>query len=716
MQAGGWPPPRGAGTAASINTMTHADGACVHAPVDPAIEVAARKRDALAISSPIALVANNHRHLLTRLGWAAARTLVFDGDPVAALAGHVAESAAPLYIVATAADIDDHLLFAALGVYQDFVDGPHPFAAAPRIGLIIGRDDAVLERNLRKLIATDTEPTTHAEFALFTPNSPDHRIATLVLSSGPPPGIEAVQCSLRRDALEAAYARPIAAAAIATHGFDGCADGGDGTVLCGLHRDRQLSQPGTPGYLACGHGVACPRGPRPLQLSGFGAKMLMVAACNGLRTSDSVLNNDFNLALAFAEGPGEGYASTVFSAQGNVYAATAFLAAIASGYDLCAATLLANLLIARGGLERTAYLPIGRLDATPAPRAPTIVDVRGTNAASIAIVAVMHCVELRIDTPVWLDLYRRQRLGLRTGRPADGSVFWCTRIVHAGSRDEPYLEMFVFSFPQPLAGLAIEIWDMASASDEIVAATRGLARWLELGRLNDPELADIWDAAAVQFEQCRRDLFHLLRSGAYTVIEWPVLLRLMKNLHDNRQLVRHAVAAEIVGKLSNIFWLSNVLAADYRIAGHADDICAACAGRAIRKSLVNIASAERRAIIVCARCGIVSDLRKDGPFRSVRFAAPLVAGRGEELHAELQIRFAPDMLPAELDVQVRLSTLGQLTGEPIEQTLMTSEAGSARYRLVFALPPELRPHRFFIKAFVSTANDFAFCSHVFFAT
>ncbi len=68
MQAGGWPPPRGAGTAASINTMTHADGACVHAPVDPAIEVAARKRDALAISSPIALVANNHRHLLTRLG------------------------------------------------------------------------------------------------------------------------------------------------------------------------------------------------------------------------------------------------------------------------------------------------------------------------------------------------------------------------------------------------------------------------------------------------------------------------------------------------------------------------------------------------------------------------------------------------------------------------------------------------------------------------
>lgn len=679
------------------------------------IDEGLRGREAPISASPaFALVASDHLPLLNRVAWPPARIVIADGDPVSAMAAHVATSDQPLLAVATAAEVDDRLLFAMLDIYQSFAESDRPFAEAPRAGLIIGRDLGVLERNLGKAMNPPPARADRTELVLFTPNRPEHRVATLALPYGRQPGFEIAEVALRLEALEAAYARPVAAAAIATHGFDSCADGGDGAVLCGLRRDRDQPPPGAPGYLACGHGVACPRGPRPLRLSGFGANILMVAACNGLRARDSVLTNDFNLALEFAEGPGEGYASTVFGAQGNLYAATAFLAALASGHDLCSATLLANMLLSRGGLERTAYLPVGQLGSTPSAQAPTIIDLRGSESRSVRIESPAHCIELRLDGPIWLDLHKQGRLGLSAEQSTPGPVFWFARMVQAGPEQRPYLELFLFGFPHPLDGLTIEAWDLNPFLDEAAAGRQGLARWLELGRLNDPELNDAWEAASNQLDHIRRELIGCVRAAAYSVTDRSVSDRLLTNLRETVLLVRKSVSDEIVGKLSNTFWLSNVLAEEYRLADHADSRCAACGGIAIQKSLLNIASSERRTIIVCARCGIVSDLRAGGPFRAVQFNAPLVGFRGEQLRTELEIRLEKDVCLSELDVQVRLSTLGQLTGEPIEQIALSAKNGVARYRLDFALPPALRPHRFFIKAFVSTAHDFAFGSHVFF--
>jgi hypothetical protein len=63
---------------------------------------------------------------------------------------------------------------------------------------------------------------------------------------------------------------------------------------------------------------------------------------------------------------------------------------------------------------------------------------------------------------------------------------------------------------------------------------------------------------------------------------------------------------------------------------------------------------------------------------------------------------------------VRLSTLGQLTGEPA--SIERVGAGPLRYdfALSFPVPGDLRPHRFFIKALAAAEHDLAFASRVFF--
>jgi hypothetical protein len=614
-------------------------------------------------------------------------------------------------VVATEKEIGDEVIFSILDGFARALDDDVPWSQVPRFTIVTARDLSSLSWMVAKLVVAAAYPLeTRIRLRHYAPDRGYSNVSqryevnmNAVVSQQPLSGSRLLD----------SYKEPVNVMAFRTHGAESCADGGDGTVLCGLGLNGANFDALAEGVLACGRGLACPRGPHPIPLAQMATDVLMLGTCNGLRLGHSRTQPQFNFALSFTDGPGIAYVSSVFTSIGGDVSSIAFLAAMAMGQTLGEATALINGLIHHTGLERTSYLAIG--DTEYRPRAPVSLELQREVSTFPALInfGSAHFVMLRITDTALIERARLGLLVFRVGDDANCDAFGFHRLERDGT--ETYvLTLFLFCFPQPLGRLRIEVLDpeiiRAAARDTLGYLEGWITLWRVVG-LAETDF-DAYRELCAAYENTR-DM--LSRSLALLSLDGSTASRIEREVKVAKELISAAsegVLEHVAPQLEGSFWLPNLHTTQYRFDRSEFIICPHCELRAFRRTMRHGLINAARTVVVCPRCGVCADIADNSPIDMVWIEAPQLVAAGDVLRLNVLVRLIRE---ATLTVVPRLSTHREpVPGPNPESASGVAVTGTARYPFDFQIPPTLSPHRHYVKVLIATTEGLAFACRPFF--
>jgi hypothetical protein len=452
----------------------------------------------------------------------------------------------------------------------------------------------------------------------------------------------------------------------------------------------------------------------------------MLESCNGLRLADSVLRSSFNLGLSFLDGEGVGYVSSLLCSQGGAMAAVALAAAMASGRTLGEAAALINaLLYCRRG-EYPGYLAIGQPDfrvTEPPGDAAVPVISQITDAVALDFGSA-YLGEILVRDGAAVELASYGSLGLRLSPASPGEqIYWFARperrqegIPAASSQ----VRLFLFRFPEALGRVRLALVNRQEAEDSARRSLAHLRRWLDffaLAGLNK-ESPEVFHHLQEMQTQVHTALARMMVKMSNDASAWERLQECRALVDRTVTLARDEAVDWLAAKLLQPFWPTNLYTPAYLSQGLRDSLCPNCQGPAITKGLKHPLSGDGRQVTVCPRCGIVSDLPADGPFTSLVLAAPGQVGRGQPLEVEVLVETSRPGEGTAVLVCPRISAVGlcQAVPAPPHYEFTPTAPGREDMRFRFVIPPDLPPHRYFLKAVAASASDLAFASRVLFVT
>lgn len=607
--------------------------------------------------------------------------------------------------VALAADIGDPELFAPLDALAEALDRETPWRRLPNETLVTGRDLAALSWMTAKIVVAHEHPAAATPRLRHYAPGDDGSLVTEVAVDGAP-----ARDVLAVEPLLASYRRRAEVMAFRTHGSESCAKGGAGTVLCGLELGEAPTAPAASGALACAHGHACPRGPHPVALKHFATDVLMLGTCNGLRLADSLNDPRFNFALSFVEGDGLAYVSSVFSSSGGDAASVAFLAAMADGATVGAATTLINALIHHAGLERPAYAALGdpshRVGARALP-APVVLDALPARCR----LGTAHTAELRLRDPALVAAARTGSVSFAT---EGAGVLGFHRVEAADDGDTLVLRLL--AFPEPLGTVRVAAVDRTALRGRARRALGSLDRWLELWRLAGLDRDD--PAGFADLRAGEEDVRGVVARGlAQAGLDGTGVTALGRRVDIAEALAEAAGEAAVdalVPQLQGSFWLPNLYAPEQRLERGEPVPCPSCGLSALRREMSHAVTEATRIVVVCPRCGIGWDVAADAAVEAISVELTESATVGGTLAVDVVVRLRG---PARVDIHPRLSTAGfpVPAPEPASAPVTADAAGTVRAAFLFALPVDLPPHRHYVKVLVADGDGLAFASRPFFA-
>lgn len=653
----------------------------------------------LSVPGPLAVVA-------AFLAASTNRRLVVD-DQLKSLAGTSA-------VVCALADATDRLLARILSepVPATGPDGD----GAP--SLIVARDVPATSRLVARIVRAHhrTARSRSVSIRHFSPDDAGTDFAQLTLTDGVP--------SAQRDRFTGAvlpevYRLPADVTVVRTHGSEACANGSDGVVLCGRQQDG-VSDGSAPGGLSCGFGRGCARGPVQVPLSTLRSDVVMLGTCNGLRLHDSLNQPSFSFALSALDGETVTYVSSMMTSSGGDLASIAFPAALASGYSVGAATSFANAVLQWSGVERSAYICLG--DSTLSVRRPV---VRGSAAPildrfpTVVQFGPSHIAECRVRDPKLVAALMRRDVILvarGVGREEPIFAFPCPG---TGSNPPDELRVVVFGFPHAPGEVEMTLVEGGRLKSAAIESLHALGRWaalwraIELDRM-EPELyRELRDGEDQALDAIASSLA-VLRMGSGIAVK-----RLESQLHFSKALVktaRSSAVENLVPRLGGSFWLSNVFAPEQVVKAIQKVRCPACGGDGVMRQVEHaITGAEAaRSIGVCARCGIFSDLSDNDKVSSISIQAPDSVCAGATFAIEVVVEMSDE---AYVEVHPRLCAHGHAVPAPVPAEWSGElSSGSTIGRFEFALPPDVLPHRHYVKVIVSTDREVGFACRPIFVT
>ena len=242
-----------------------------------------------------------------------------------------AEGGRPCIVVALREHITDGLLMGFIDILLAALASEAPWGRMPRCTLLTGDGIAALSWVVAKAIAASRPRRNGDSQRRFVHFATDGGAITARELRIDAEGCRTIaERLLDHTTLRQEVAEPSAAAVFQTHGVDPCAQGGDGTVLCGLRWDGvPTASTQTASWRA--RADTCVRVRRFRCRSAAPRERLLPTSCNALRLADSAVDPHFSLGLAFLDLPGLGYVSSITSAFGHQFASQCFLAALASG-------------------------------------------------------------------------------------------------------------------------------------------------------------------------------------------------------------------------------------------------------------------------------------------------------------------------------------------------------------------------------------------------
>ncbi|HEX2095057.1 MAG TPA: hypothetical protein VHG28_21840 [Longimicrobiaceae bacterium] len=633
--------------------------------------------------------------------------------PVGEVADQVQRGAdGPVVIAGLPEEFGDQLLFGRLAVLRDQLASRVPWSRLPVTTLLCGRDVAALSWLVAKLVAArGREPAERdRRFLHCSPNRAGSMAA--VVDTRDETGSVLTARQFTPDEFVEQILQPHDLLAIPTHGFEACADGGAGTVLCGLRAGAASDPWERPGVLACGRGLPCPRGPRPVPLARFRSLALMVGSCNGLRLADSALDPDFNLGLSFVDGGGAAYVSSLFCNVGSDVCTDLFSAAMASGRTLGETVLLANTFLAAAGMEHPAFWTIGdplfRLVRVPAATAP---GMEGAAENVQTDFGDCHLAELLLRG----EAARLAQAGrFAVAATADGQecpVRWFHR---AEEQDgEALVRLYFFQFPRPLGRICWSVVDRPGVEARCRTALDGLEGWLEFFALagQDTEAAELRGTIG----EIRPLLLASLNRGAYDATALWRLLQQTDLLERLAATAQEQALGWLSTELMKSFWLTNLYMGRYRTEEIGRATCQNCGAAAIRRVLRNPLTEARRHSVVCPRCGIVLDTSPGGTVESLAITAPTLFPRERRVEAEVVLETRPSEpggTPIVVCLRLSANSWCDKLPEPAFVEADAAEPARTPLRFSFSLPADLPPHRYFLKTVVATPHELAFASRV----
>jgi hypothetical protein len=647
----------------------------------------------------------------------------------------ICTSAEPLLIVALREELTDSLLLSLLDRFQAGLDSRLPWESLPRATLLTARDIASLSWLVAKIIRSRRYLRPEVTSYRMGHYAPAGDLTVVRERESRATDDAAKRLRIKRQTLNpsefaAALSKPADAFIFNVHGFDACARGGGGLVLCGLQSGGAQAQAGLGGLLGCGSGHACPRGPHPLPLNQLPSSILMLGTCNGLRLGDSVLAPNFNLGLNFLCGRGIAYVSSVFASLGSNVSSLAFAAALASGCAVGEATALVNGLLYCAGIERTVYVAVGMPDESlgAAPAASHWRRHRSLPEQPASYesehIADNFCEFLLYDACA-VSLAARGQMGMKISSSLPGdNILWFQRLESHAEADQTAcpatVRIFVFRFPDSLGQLSFSIINRAELSDTVNRAFDGLRRWLEMGRLAGVERDEMISYQAL--EEGRRDVRQALTASlARLSFDGSMAEQVEQQiniLHSLMTAARELFLEHILPELPGPFWPTNILTAQYLFDSSRATTCHNCGGCVIRKTLRHVLHREGRVVDVCPRCGIVSDLLEGGQIEVLTIDAPEIVRAGQSLEVQVCVRTAlPGVAPAFI-VYPCISKSGPWSRQsPPSPTPSAGEINPAlndTVRFSFQLPPDHLPHHYYIKVLAVSSHELAFASRVFF--
>jgi hypothetical protein len=613
----------------------------------------------------------------------------------------------PLILAGLPDDFPDQCLFSNLERFRLAIDQNLLFSSLPVFTLLCARNVEALSWVAAKWILEETarhQQESQKHFALFVPAAEGSIYQSLTLKKGQTHA-ERETYSAQHFASKAVESTDLLA--VATHGFEACADGGGGVVLCGLNSILPTLKDGLPGVLACARGYDCPRGPQPIPLEKFQTRTLMVASCNGLRLADSVLQSHFNLGLSFVDGSGVSYISSLFSSAGTTAAGAVFAAAMAAGVNLSEALALVNAFLYRSKLDHPAYLAIGNPLHRLGPRSVATYIATGANNRLTIPSTDSNMADICVQSRALARLAASGRLCVRiVDHP--GPVFWFSY-----AESEETFRLFLFAFPNSLAGLnELTFLDRIEIEQTAKSKLESLARWADFAESKiDSGLLDtvrqtqkeIGDALPSALQR------HGYKTGALEPLSAQIQL-----LHELVLATRRDVIEALSPELLKTFWLSNSYS--HRLLTERIEVahCQNCGDPAVARVLRNPLTDRRRKCVVCPRCGITSDLALDDVIRRAVVIAPMTVSRETEWEMEVQLELNPNVSEGSALICPRLSANGwsdTLTDPPYEEIILD---GATNYRTRFSqkVMESVPPHRYFLKVLIASESEIGFATRV----
>lgn len=630
-----------------------------------------------------------------------------------------------LFIVGLPALFTDAVLFELLEQVTAGLSSDIPWGEIPRFSLITGRDLPSLSWLVAKILISARAPKEmpdRSRLAYYEfPGSgvPSARELCFERENGRS-GFRPVETVLQgaQDIL-ATYTQPSEVIVVATHGFEACAEGGAGVVLCGLHSSRSFAGEKSSGILACGRGYPCPRGPHPLPVRLLRTPVFMLASCNSFRLAGSQLKSDFNLAYSFLDGQGRNYVSSPSTITHAQPCSVAFAAAMASGRSVSQATTLVNGLLYCAGIDQPTFVGIGmgNYRAGSSPDANIRMEAPGHHVSLPGEIDLgeANYAEIVISTPQIVELARRRLLALDLGNRAPGErVFYFYRLERAhssgnGETAEHMVRVFLFSFPTALGRMRVSQTDLVGLRETAAKTLQAASFWLDFVRLAElgekvvplPQIvAEVGKSRAVIANSLSSILFDGSAAGQ--------LQQQVRVLASLTMMTRDLALDHLMLTRSGSFFLTNLWGDEYRVEGNGESTCHNCGGRAFRKTLRHVLHGAGRLVINCWRCGFISDVPESDAVRGVYLDAPDVIPKGKRFKVRVTIDAGDTPKQSEFRVWARINAQehGHLVPEP-DCTYMVWSGGRKEVSFEFDSSGDVPPHGYAIRALVASAEEVA---------
>ncbi len=607
--------------------------------------------------------------------------------------------------------LTDDVLTTLLTDVSDALRSGKPWHDIPQWGLITGRDIRALQAFASRLTEDQIDPPVNSNPVLRLDMAGHHqteRSELLDIFGNQSYRRQSITSIVDDDREEP----PVSVLVIQTHGSESCAKGTAGLVYCGRARG-DIPSIETDGGFACGRGWPCPRGPRPRSVSPM-ADVLMMAVCGGLRLGDNINHDAFSFALNFVDGQGRAFISSISTNSGAPLAAVAFLATLADGGSLGAATLMANAVPTMAGIDDPTYLLIGDPEHRPV-QLGEILEPLCVEALPVQINAVgKHHQVIVLRQTDHADLLSVDSLTVTAASASAPEIIGFTRRVAMPGAANSVVEVHLFSFPEPLGVLTLGAFWRGQIERRLRASLAFLDAWLERWRMLglDRDAPDEFSALA--------DTCVEVRTGvAKTVPLLGVSGTLAGEVEARAEYIEVLAAAagfEAVNLLSprlgTSFWLSNALAAQYSFIDSQIASCPSCGRQARARVLRHGACDSTRVVLVCNRCGISQDSESLSTIGRVSIEPETIARPGEVFALRLRIDTSR---AAAAQIAVRLTMPGQESPEPIDPVgKINLDHGRTDVTVRFALPDTTAPHRYYIKVLIAVRDDLVFACRPFF--